>query len=413
MRVITALLVVCMAAALATGAWASNVSFGSTARSVALGGAGIALGDDSGTTTVLNPAAPAVHGAKFRMIWPGLGFHTSGASFGDLTDSISKISDGSNDSAIDLVNDFAKQKTTLTFNSVMGFAGPFGMTIEGEAQGIIDPGAAAKEWAGAARLFQDGNIDLVALQTVITNANFQTTYNDAVAFANTGNPVDLANAQASFGQYLTDLSQNFVDANVVYGPAVTLSRGYDTTAGRVFVGVNTKLLYSEAHRWQITAAADPGNPLNAALVGGSPVIDAGVLFNAVEQPVIKNTSLKMDIGTIYKPNDSIWQYGAVISNFMKPDFGGIANAQDGRMISVGVAALPIRGMTFAADLVNIFGANDENAQLRFGGEYKLGNFVAARAGYSGKRWTYGFGVFGINVAFTGKSAQFISNAIRF
>ena len=136
--------IVCMAVLAATAACASDINFGATARSSAMGGAGIALGDDTGTTTMLNPAAPAAAGARFRFIFPGVDFHTKGATFGDLTDSLSKVSGGNTSDALELLNTFAKQPTTLTLNAVTGFAGSFGVTLEAQANGVITPSPEAQ-----------------------------------------------------------------------------------------------------------------------------------------------------------------------------------------------------------------------------------------------------------------------------
>ncbi|MGQ9580017.1 MAG: hypothetical protein ACUVT8_03625, partial [Armatimonadota bacterium] len=123
--------------------------------------------------------------------------------------------------------------------------------------------------------------------------------------------------------------------------------------------------------------------------------------------------MKADVGLIYKSKDSIWQYGLVINNFIKPKVRGITNTLDDPMISVGVAAPLGRNFLFAADLVNITGANGENAKLRMGGEFRMGRLFAIRAGYSGSKWTYGAELLGLNIAWSGRSAQLLSNVLKF
>lgn len=403
MKVLKAALVFTLLALLATTVSASDFDIGAGARSIAMGGAGLALGDGLGTTAVLNPAAPAATGASMKFVWPGMSFHTSGASIGDLADSISNVSDGNTDDAISLVNDFAKQTTRLSMSTQTGFVGPFGIVLQGEAQGIITPSADAAEWADAALKFDDTTaVDLDALTASITNAHFQS----MITNANTAN---LAGAQADYALYLADLSQNFVDADVIYGPQVMLSHGYEKPNGTMYLGATARFLHSESRRWQITATADPANPV----AGAGAAITAGVNFDAVEIPVQKADSLGVDLGMIYKPKKSVWQYGAVVNNAIKPTLKGINNDQQDTMLSVGVAMLPLKGVIFAADLVNLTGANGDNAQLRFGAESKLGSLFALRAGYSGQNWTYGFKVLGINMAFQGKSAQLLTNVIKF
>ncbi len=402
MKGIAAVLLVSFSIVFATAAAASDFDIGAGARSVAMGGAGLALGDRTGTTAVLNPAAAAAAGGGVRFIWPAISFHTTGASISDLTDSLSDVGGGNSDDAISLVNEFAKHTTSLSLASTAGFAGPFGIMIDGEASGVITPGAAAQEWANASLSFDDVSSLRLDTLTGITNPNFTS----MLANADAG---DLTAATNDFANYLTDLSQNFVDADVVYGPTVMVSRGFQRPGGTLYMGATGRILHSEAHRWQITAAADPNNPLTV----DAGAISAGINFEALEAPVEKSNTLAVDLGMIYKPRNSVWQYGAVINNAIQPKLKGIANAQEDTSLSFGAAAVPLRGVIFAADLCNITGANGEDAALRFGAEVNMGSSFALRAGYSGQNWTYGVKVLGINMAFQGRTAQLLMNAIKF
>jgi hypothetical protein len=397
----SALMVVCLVA-LCVSASASSLDIGAGARSAAMGGAGLALGDRMGTTAVLNPAAPAAAGGGTRFIWPAVSFHTTGASINNLTDSLSNLSDGGDDDAISLVNDFAKQDTTLSMATTVGFAGPFGVMLQGEARGVIDPGAAAAEWATAGLKFDD--LSSIRLDTIsgITNPNFTS----MVANASAGN---VAAATTDFNNYMTDLSQNFVDADVVYGPTLMLSKGFSRKGGTLYLGATGKIMHSEARKWQITAA----DPTSSFSVGAGGAITSDIVFDAVEAPVDESDSLAIDLGMIYKPQNSVWQYGAVINNAIQPKLNGIANSQGDTSLSFGVAAIPVKGMTFACDLCNITGANGQDAELRFGGEWNIGSALALRAGYSGQNWTYGLKALGINVAFKGRTAQLLTNLIKF
>lgn len=375
-------------------ACASDLSIGSTARSVAMGGAGLALADNPSTTVVLNPAAPAASGARTRFMFPGLEFHSSGASFGDLTDSLDKLGSGNDDDALSLLSDFASHDTRLTFGTVTGFTGPLGVTIGGEAQAAILPGAAAAEWAGASQSFDSvTGINLSSLSAQIQNPHFQ----NAITTGST----------SEFSAYLSDLSQNFVRGDFAYGPAISLSRGFTTASGgQLWLGTNLQFLKSEARVWQVTAT---GNLTNTT--PGS--VTADMSFDAVKQTVNTNTSAKMDVGMIYRPKDSMLQYGAVIENLIEPSLDGFADAKNERSLSLGLAIIPVKNFVWAADLVNINGANGENAQLRMGGELKFGKYLSLRTGYSGSNWTYGIGIFGINLAWEGSSAQLLTNIIKF
>lgn len=401
MKSLHAILFVCLAALIAAPAGASDFSFGTTARSIGMGGAGLALADNPGNTVVLNPAAPAASGQRIRFIFPGLEFHSSGASFGDLANSIDKISSGDAKDALDLVNDFATQETTLTFHTVTGVAGPFGLTVAGDAQAVISPSPAAAEWAGAAMVFQSGNVNLSSVQSKITNTNFQ-----AAMTAAAGG--DMAAANTAFNAYTADLSQNFIDGSFVYGPGVAVSHGFSTkSGGQLWLGANLNLLKSEAHRWQVTAAAPSG------LTASGGTVSANMSFDAVEQQVVNRSSVKADAGLIYRPQNSMLQYGMVVENLIEPDLDGVRNSKTDRSVSVGLALVPTKNFLWAVDLVNLNGANNEQKQLRMGGEFRLGKFAAVRAGYSSRTWTYGVEVMGLNLAWAGKSAQLLSNVLKF
>ena len=120
MKVLRFTLVMLLALYLALPAMSSDFDFGSTARSISLGGAGLALGDEFQSTSVNNPAAPAVHGKKFQFIFPGVDLKASGASIGKVWDNIDRLSSGDSTDAISLANDFASKNTTLTLSSVGG-----------------------------------------------------------------------------------------------------------------------------------------------------------------------------------------------------------------------------------------------------------------------------------------------------
>jgi hypothetical protein len=412
MRFLKTALVILFVAVLGAAVSASSLDVGASARSVAMGGAGLALGDRLGTTAIVNPAAPAACSAGSRFVWPALSLHTTGASVSDLSNSIDNLSGGDDSDAISLVNDFATQDTTLSVNSMMGFVGPFGIIVQGQANGIIAPGDAAAEWARAAQKFEDaGSVDLDSLSTTILNPKFQAALASANAYIASDDDSDLAAAQAHFADYLTtDLSDNFVDADLVYGPSIMFSHGFEKAGGTLYLGATGRILHSEARKWQITASPDAANLLQAPSTGN---ISAGVIFDAVETPVERNSSLAVDLGMIYKPRNSKWQYGAVINNAIQPKLNSVINAQTETTISFGIATIPVKGMIFAADLCNITGANGEDMELRFGGEWNWGSALALRAGYSGQNWTYGLRVFGINAAFQGRTAQLLTNLIKF
>lgn len=390
--------------AMSIPAYAADFNFGDTARVVGLGGAGLALGDEASTTSVLNPASPAVSGAKFRFMVPGFDFHARGTSVGKLIDAATTVNDLDTGGALDLANDFAKQPTTVTLSSMAGFTGQFGLTIRGEANANIIPSVAAQEWANIGQGFRTGVMNLSAAYPLAANANLRST----VTLAKAGN---LAGANAAFAAYTADLSQNFVQGQLVTAlPAVQLSAPLSTETGQWFVGTNLEMLRVQSRSWQVVATGVGPSPVAVDSIGN---VIAATDFTAVEQPTLKKNSIKMDVGAIYKPYDSMFQYGIVVNNLVRPRVVGPELVQADTMVSVGVGAHPIQGMTLAADLVNLTGANNADMQLRMGGEWRLGRLFAVRAGYTGQGIAWGAELFGINLAFAPKTPRLLSHIIRF
>jgi len=385
-------------------AFASDFNFGSTARTAGLGGAGLALGDNAGTCAVTNPAAPAVTGAKFKLMMPGLDFHVRGTSVGKLIDAASSVNDLSSSGAIDLVNDFAKRPTSLTLSSMVGFAGQFGLTIEGEASANILPSASAQEWANIGQGFKTGIMNLSAAYPFATDTHLRNT----VTLAKAG---DMAGANAAFAAYAGDLSQTFVNGNLVVAlPAIQLSAPLETETGKWYLGTNIKMLRIESRSWQVVATGAGANPVAVDSVGN---VLAAATFDAVAMPTEKHTSLKMDVGAIYAPNNSMFQYGIVVDNFIKPKAAGLGLNQAGTMVSVGVGAHPIPGMTVAADLVNLTKAGGAPRDLRMGAEWRLGRAFAVRAGYTGQGIAWGMELFGLDLAFAPKTPRLLTQILRF
>jgi hypothetical protein len=149
MKILRVVLFAGLLAMTASALQASDFSFGSNARSAAMGGAGLALTDDPSTSSVANPAAPAACGSRFQLVLPSLDFHTRGTTFGELRDSLSDVSGGSDSNAIALAEAFGKAPTTVSVGAIAGFTGQLGFTAEGEAQGNVNPSHAFSEWVNA------------------------------------------------------------------------------------------------------------------------------------------------------------------------------------------------------------------------------------------------------------------------
>lgn len=408
MKAFRLILATTLALFLTLPALALDFDFGSTARSISLGGAGLALGDEFQSTSVNNPAAPAVHGTKFQFIFPGIDFKTAGASVGRVWDNLDKLSKGDSTDAISLANDFASKDTTLTLSSVGGFAGTSGILLNAEVNGKLIPSADVKKWAAADLKFGNAtsfNPTLYAAK--LENTNFTAAVNNWATYATSGQTSAKTAAESAFSSYLTDLSTTTIGTSFVWGPTLQLSSRMPSISGDLWVGTNISILNSESRQWTIVAK-NPGFTYS-----GNAISLSQIDFEAVEVPTQRKTSIKADIGLIYKPNESMWQYGLVVNNFIKPNLRGIANSQENPIVSMGIAAKPIEGFVFAADLINVTASNGEEARLRAGAEYRAGRWITLRVGHSGDRLTYGANILGIDLAFSERSPSILAKAIKF
>ena len=364
--------IICLSACLglAVGASASDINLGSYARSVGMGGAGIALADNTGSS-IINPAANAAMGARFGFIWPSIDMSSRGATINELQNRTSEVSNTSGTDAIKLAEDFGKQRTSMNLAFNTGITGTLGITAEGEAQGLINPGTAFKEWVSAGHpTTADGlySANLVAAKDATTISNYAT---------NT-----LTDGTYVRGTYLYSL------------PAVTYGMGMDVGKGKMWIGTKMRWLSSEVRNWNINAVSS----------------GTDVSLSAEESDRQKDTGFGADLGFILHPYKSKMQYGAVINNFVEPKLTGVRTPS---MLSVGTAMQLTKKVLIAADLVNINQAYDEKTRLRMGAEYILNKKMAVRAGYTGTNLTYGVGFFGINVAFATESPAMISRTLRF
>lgn len=363
--------------AMATSANASDMNLGSYARSAAMGGAGIALADNAGAS-IINPAANAAMGAKFGFIWPSLDLNSRGATISELQNRTSEVSNTSGEDAIKLAEDFGKQRTSLNLGMATGITGTLGITAEGEAQGLINPGTDFQAWVNAGH-------PTTAAGLVSNNL---VSASDLIAAGN--DPATIVS------NYASDLTNGtYVKGTYVYSlPAITYGTGLNAAGGKLWVGTKMRWMRSDVRNWNITASG-LGNNLELA---------------ATETARQKDNGFGADLGFIFQPNKSRMQFGAVINNFVEPNLSGVRAPS---MVSLGTAIQYSRNMLFAADLVNINKAYDENTILRMGAEYRLNKKMIFRAGYSGSDFTYGFGLMGINVAFATESPAMISRTLRF
>ncbi len=375
----------------AIAAGASDIDFGSYARSTAMGGAGLALIDDASTSSIVNPAAAAAVGTKFQFIFPSMDVHTRGATFNDVTDRTSELFSGDDDDAWKLLQDFGEQQTTINVGFVTGFAGAFGVTTEGEAQALITPSSTFSEWCRAGLPTTAAELQAAVTNNTITNAAMVNAINTALTDS-TINGTDAADIANAF------MGDTKIVGRFVYSlPAINLSKGFNTQGGKLWLGTRMRWLNSETHTWYVDQNDSTTDEID---------------IEATEDTTqnFEDSGLGADVGFIYQPKGALLQYGMVINNFLDAKLKGIDTP---RMLSAGIATQPNDRWKFAADLVNINHAYDEDTKLRVGAELSVNKSLALRAGYSGDSFTYGVGIFGLNVAFSNDAPNMISRVLRF
>jgi hypothetical protein len=355
-----------------------------------MGGAGIALTDDLSTASVINPAAAAANGARFRFIFPSFDLNTRGASLSDLRDRTSNVSGGGTDDALELARTFGRAPTVLNVGFVTGFAGGVGLTAEGEAQGLINPGRNFSDWVGAG--LPETAADLQANVAQFSDAQLQA---DILAATLDGT---LTNAE------VTNITTNYlttgtnVQAKLLYSvPSINFGTGFDTKGGKLWVGTKMRWLQGETHTWTMQQKAG---------------VTDRISLEAVEDQTKRtdDSGFGADLGFVFQPENSIMQFGMVINNAIEPNLAGIPTPS---MLSLGMASQPNARLRYAVDLVNINKAYNEKTRLRMGAEWTITRNLQLRAGNSGEGWTYGFGIFGMNFAFSDDAPNMISRALRF
>lgn len=363
-------IVLCLAVILAGGACASEVTFGSGARSIAMGGAGLALIDSYTSASLSNPASLAASDKRLVFLLPSLELHGEGATVSDLRQRFDEIGNSSISEAVDLAETFGRRRTTLTASLAAGVAAGYGVNIEGEAQAVINPGEDFQDWVRAGT--PTSAADLV----------------DAGLIPDTS----LASLQ--------DYASNFTDGTYVGGklvytlPAVTLGTSFSTGKGLMYVGTKIKYIQSQVNNWDIVATADA----------------SGITLDADEQPRMKDKGLAADVGFIYKPDNSIIQFGLVVNNILQPNLSGIDTPT---VLSIGAAASIKPGITVAADIVDLTNAFDDDLRLRMGVEWQILKNLVVRAGHTGNGFTYGLRAFGVDFAVSDKYPQMISKTLRY
>ncbi len=369
MKSVKLLLLVAGCLAIAGGAWAGEFSFGSDARTVGMGGACIALSDDPIVAVRVNPAAMAATKTGPRFILPSLGLRSKGATLGEVRSRISELSDMGSLDALDLMKTFSNSRTYLDVSAYTGVAGSWGLTVEGEAQGIVNPSLVLSRWVGAGEPTTPAGLVAAGLIP-------DTSAGSVSAFAASLN--NSANAQGRFVYSL---------------PAVTVGTKLDSAVGRLWFGVKAKLLRGQFRQYVLQSTTNA----------------AGVQVGVVQTDNASSTGVSADVGLLYQPTELGAQFGLVAQNIINPRLSGI----DTPIVwGVGTAIRPAEGWVIAADLVNVTKAYDENPDLRIGVEKRFTHDLAVRVGHSGSGFAGGIQFSWFNIAFSEETPLMMSKVLR-
>jgi hypothetical protein len=354
-----------------TGVSRADLEFGGGARSDAMGGAGIAIVDNSGTSNFINPASLALMNRHTTLAFPGIGFHASGIPLDKAINHLFGNPDQSD--AVGLARDFGKNPSDFGISLNLGIRFAH-MDLQGSgiARVHIIPNAALESWA------QNANGDVSQL---LTNPLYKTGRADLLGAATYALPS--------------------------IGMAERISPPGSPT--RIEAGVRMKVMHAYYTHYIINAAtiAANGSAATAPEMNG--------------QSNLQKTGFGMDAGLLVHPGNMTGFSGAlVITDLIEPNFvfhGTDANGNPAkydiqpRSFSMG-SAYRNNKFLMAADLVDFTRAYG-NVQGRVGAEYRTKR-LAFRTGYaSPSGFIVGVGIYGFDIAFGGRSPFTISDQLHF
>ena len=355
--VLCALLVACTLPAFA------DLTLGGGARSIAMGGAGLASGDTQ--EAALNPAFLADTGTRLGLIWPTLDTRMSGAaSLGDVIDLLghSKLNAGK---ALDLVKNLGSGPAELDASARAGLLLPQSdLQVSAAIRTVITPNPDFAEWVRSG-----GDIGALARADV-----------KAIGIT------------------------NLPSVGVGFHAPVPLK-------GKTSVGLRLKPTQAYYSHFVFDGTHLDSN--------GVPIPQLAVEMG--NKSVLKQSTFSADMGAMFTPTRfPNVHIAAMIANLIEPkaikfssDAGGSLEEQIApRTISVGSAWVN-KNVTLAMDLVDI-GSHFGKSNLRLGGELRGPSSIALRGGYNTEYgFTGGIGYGGFNLAYSQKAPLMISGNAAF
>lgn len=343
----------------------ADITLGGDARAVAMGGAGLASGDNQAVG--MNPATLADTGMRFAIQWPSVDARMQGASYLDTLKLIGNPSLKPKD-AIDYAIDLGSKDIRLDASATAGLLLPkMDLQVKAAIRTEIKPNDAFKAWA--------------------KSGGTGTAPTDASADVYAGGLATLPSLGVGF--HLP------VDAD---------------TTGKIAIGVRLKPTTAYYSHYVIDSDAITAHtPKLAAEMGGNDYLKQG--------------SFSADLGIQYTPAKAPnAHFALVVNNLVEPQPIQLSSTAPNdlyarqlapRSISAGAAIVNDR-VTLAADLVDITGAYG-TPQIRVGSELRLpGNLLAIRGGYNtATGFTAGIGIGGFGIAFSKSTPIMLSQSITF
>lgn len=334
---------------------------GANARSVAMGGAGLAVRNNADEIPV-NVALLAESSGRISLETPTFDMRMDGAKQTDAQGLLGQyILDPSK--AFSLALDLGKQDTFITTSVTTGIKLPF---------------SNVSAWA--------------SMDTkIVPNEAYQT----------------WANSGGLLLPFLPDAAADVYSIGVISIP-VSIGIRLPANGGDLDFGVRikpTRAYYS--HFIVNKDAVENNEPVLAPEMGG--------------EKFLSQESLAADIGLLYSPPGMrSLRLAAVVNNIVQPkpiDFnspsvtGMLKQDVSATTINVG-AAVENRDVTLAADLLDVT-EQYGSSQLRLGAELRPMHSIAIRAGYTEDGVSYGLGLGGFNIAVTGSDTLAFGQTVKF
>jgi len=354
-----AALIACLVASLPA---AADITLGTSARSAAMGGAGIASGDAQGAGT--NPAFLADSDMLLGIIWPSVSAGADGAA--GLLDAVKLISNATVDSgkAWDMLKKAGAGTTTVEMSATAGLALP--------------------------------RADLLTSAALHTEITPNTDFSSWLKSGATGDLPSTARADVYAGG-TTSLPSLGIGFHL---PVMRIMPGTTSVGFRV---KPSRLYYSHY-------VFDPEHPR------GTPGEEMG------GKSYLANSSFSADAGIIFSPKKADKLHLALmVNNLVEPKAVRFRAASERfgtekqlapRTVSVG-SAWEDKDITLAVDLVDITG-NAGDSHIRAGCEYRLPGGIAIRGGYNSlDGFTGGIGLGNLGIALSKEAPVMITNTISF